>query len=248
MNRLWFNCPQPRPNAKVRLICFPFAGGNASTYIAWASRLDSFIELIAVQLPGRANRFNEPAIADMDELIAAMFTPFQKITDKPYVFFGHSLGSRMAFSLMLACKKVGLPGPVHFFASGSKGPQHAPRANRISHLDDQQFIQALRTIGGTPKILLDNPEQMNLYLPLLRADFAISENFKLQSSIVFDCPLTVLGGAEDDEISKDELLSWQKHFTVFEALHILAGNHFFVNSAQEQIISILNQALSNINK
>ena len=60
----WLIVPEPRPAARLRLICFPYAGGGASTFSLWPRALPSHVELCAVQLPGREERLSETPLTD----------------------------------------------------------------------------------------------------------------------------------------------------------------------------------------
>lgn len=56
----------------MRLFCFPYAGGAASVYAPWLDRFESSVELVFIQLPGRANRFSEPPHVCIRSLIAEL--------------------------------------------------------------------------------------------------------------------------------------------------------------------------------
>ena len=70
--------------AKVRLFCFPHAGGSASFYYSWSNIISQDIELVAVQLPGREDRILDPFKNTSEEVIAEMSKEFKFYKDKPY--------------------------------------------------------------------------------------------------------------------------------------------------------------------
>jgi surfactin synthase thioesterase subunit len=212
------------------MICFPYAGGSAATYLHWAKQLPPDIELISIQPPGRANRLFEAAHTSMDSLLSELFPALLPLFDKPYILFGHSLGSRVAFEVLNMCRDKGLHGPIHFFASGSRGPHIPQREEPIHHLSDQLFIDELRLMGGTPSEILDDPEIMSLYLPMLRADFQLSYDYTYKRGRIFNCPATVFGGLEDNGISQDDLRSWGNYFSKVTNVLMIEGNHFFIDS------------------
>ena len=49
----WIKLFEPRPDARLRLFCFAYAGGGASIYRLWPADLPAAVEVRAVQLPGR---------------------------------------------------------------------------------------------------------------------------------------------------------------------------------------------------
>ena len=244
----WFLTPQARPNAKMRIICFPYAGGNASTFSHWASQLPDDIELVAAQYPGRTSRIFEPMHNKMDDLVADLITAIPKYLDKPYILFGHSLGSRVAFELMYQINMLSMPKPKHFIASGSRGPQYLSSNGSIYHLKDEEFINESRGLNGTPQAVLDNKELMDLFLPMLKADFEIADKYCYNKNETFNCPISVLGGEEDFDISLSKLNGWGDHFTTDVDIHMLPGNHFFIDSNKEMVLEKLNTIIiSSIN-
>jgi medium-chain acyl-[acyl-carrier-protein] hydrolase len=124
MKSKWFVIPKPNTNADLKLICFPYAGGGASTYIPWIKDLPYNVELIIIQSPGRGTRINESPYVNIHSLISNLIKAIPDILDKPYILFGHSLGSRIAFELMRHLKILNYAPPQHFIASGSGGPQN----------------------------------------------------------------------------------------------------------------------------
>ncbi|WP_281558771.1 alpha/beta fold hydrolase [Thalassomonas sp. RHCl1] len=246
----WLVNPSPRPNADLRLICFPYAGGNAATFTPWIKQLNTNIELIAIQAPGRASRLFETPYNKMDDLVDELMTLIPPLLNTPTIFYGHSLGSRVAFELMTRLKAQGLPLPVHFIASGSRGPQAKAKENTTYHLPDDAFMAELENLNGTPKAVLENKELMELFLPLLRADFEIAETYQYTSNITFDCPLTVLGGKQDSKITQEHLQGWQDFFALPADIQILPGDHFFIDShpdlVTEQVNHIIDQLLAKL--
>ncbi|MDN3487082.1 alpha/beta fold hydrolase [Pseudoalteromonas sp. APC 3224] len=246
LDSIWFTKFQPKLAPQLRLICFPYAGGSASTFYSWASKLPACVELVAIQLPGRGNRFNESPYSNMDDLIQSLLVDFKSIMDKPYILFGHSLGSRVAFELMNQIKQEDLRLPIHFVASGSKGPNCHPRKEPIHHLPAKEFIHELSNLNGTPKEVLKNKEIMELYLPTLRADFQMAHEYIYKCDDVFNCPISVLGGEQDIDITLSDLESWGKHFQAPYNVHILPGDHFFVDSHSEQVLKQINRIIQDL--
>lgn len=239
----WFVIPSPNPDAQVRLFCFSYAGGSAASYISWASSLPGFVELICIQLPGRGTRLFEPPCSTMDELIPALSAQVMPLLTKPYAFFGHSLGGRVAFELILALKESGKPEPAHFFISASRAAHLVGSSDPIHHLDDQGFITGLRRLNGTPETVLQDAELMDLLMPMLRADFGISETYISTNTALLGCDYTLLSGTEDQMIHVDLISPWHKHFSSDGALISLPGNHFYVDEEPEQLTRIIAETL-----
>jgi surfactin synthase thioesterase subunit len=239
--------PKQRPNADVKLICFPYAGGSVATYSTWVKNLPDNVELSIVQMPGRGPRMFETAHANMKDVMCELLAIMPDFLNKPYILFGHSLGSRIAFELMAELQTLKLPLPLHFIASGSRGPHDKSNKKDIYHLPEPEFIAELKKLNGTPKAVLENQELMDLFLPLLRADFELADTYCFEGDSVFNCPISVLGGEEDIDISFAQLESWQNFFVQKAKVHMLPGDHFFIDSHKdiclEKVNAIINTTL-----
>ncbi|TQV77391.1 thioesterase [Aliikangiella marina] len=230
-------------NQDIKLLCFPYAGGSAATYLDWHNWLPQNVDLVAIQPPGRASRIFEPGYKNMHDLVDSLIEALYKELSSPYILFGHSLGSRIAFELMNRCLAQNLPLPHRFIASGSRGPHLSPRITSIYRLPDAQFIEKLKSINGTPKEILENSELMELCLPMLRSDFELADKYKYSGDCVFDCPVSIFGGKSDSEISVDELKTWQKFFSKDITIELFAGDHFFIDSCKTSVISKVNEII-----
>ena len=212
-----------------RVFCFPYAGGGASVYRSWAADGIDGIELCAIQLPGRGDRFGEPAFAQLPGLVAALRTELFPHLSQPFSFFGHSMGALIAYELTRALRASGDPMPRHLFVSGRRAP-HLPERRRPLHaLPEREFREELGRLQGTPKSVLDDPELMDLLTPILRSDFSISETYTHAPGDPLDVPLTVFGGADDAETTREELDGWRAHSRAFSRLQVFPGHHFFLH-------------------
>jgi medium-chain acyl-[acyl-carrier-protein] hydrolase len=223
-----FRSPRPIENPKARMFCFPFAGGAASIYKAWTEQFaKDKIDVCAVELAGRGTRFGETPISDPEVLVthlAKELTPFcnQNI---PVVWFGHSLGARLAFALARRLNRSDA-----FIASGARSPARQTRIKR-SHLTREDFVASLKTLGGTPDEILADPELLDLFLPMLRADFNVVEKLLSSPSDTIASPLKSLAAADDRECDEAESLVWRDHTTgSFESALKKDGGHFFLTS------------------
>src|SRR5215472_6446591 len=89
----WLQYWQRKPQARVRLFCFPYAGGGASIFRTWSECLSQSIEVCPVQLPGREDRLVEKPFSNMSSLLEVLVPALLPYLDMPYAFFGHSMGS-----------------------------------------------------------------------------------------------------------------------------------------------------------
>ncbi|MFA0812843.1 thioesterase II family protein [Microbulbifer epialgicus] len=242
----WFVCSKKRLSAKMRLFCLPYAGGNASTYLPWEESLPEFVKLIAIQPPGRANRICEAKYTSMYSLVTDMYQAIEPYLDKPYVIFGHSVGSRVGFELVRSIKQNGKLMPIHFFASGSRAPNICGATKKIYNLPESEFIKELMSFNGTPKELFKNRELLSLLIPLLRADFQISEDYQFTGDECLKCDLSIFSGESDDSISESELIEWKRFFNGRNSSEVFQGGHFFIQQDRDSVVRKISTTLNNI--
>ncbi|MFK3873963.1 thioesterase II family protein [Pseudoalteromonas rhizosphaerae] len=235
----WLVTPRTIESPVVRLFCFPYAGGSATTFIHWVKQLPAKIELNIIQLPGRGSRIAEPLVTCLDDVVDSIYNSLKNKLDVPFIFFGHSFGSRMAFEVTVKLYNSNQPTPHYFIASASRPPSE-PVSDSFSYdLPEEEFIGRLDELNGTPKEILENKEFLDILIPMLRADFKMAETHVHQHETKLDIPLIVLGGLNDKSVDKDTLLGWTKHFNETVQLNILEGDHFFIETKSNEIISYI---------
>lgn len=230
--------PSLQRGGNVQLFCFPFAGGGASAYRTWLRQKTSELEVAAIQLPGRENRIAEPLLYDMKSVIDSLVDELPRHITRPYAFFGHSLGARMAFEVARALSKRGHQPPAHIFVSGSRSPE-IPEPRPLHKLTDNEFCEELGRFGGTPRELMENPELMALYLPILRADFTVDETYEYTADNSLPIPITAFCGSNDPEATAHEMLGWRNHTTAVFNFTQIEGDHFFIQTQWEKVLKLV---------
>jgi len=235
----WFRYHGNNRAASRRLFCFNYAGAGASMFRAWPALLPAQVELVAVQLPGREDRLREPPVTRLQDLVSAVAQQIQPLLDKPFAFFGHSMGALLAFELArdLVAKR-GI-SPFRLFVSGRKAPHLRIDAPPLHALPEDKFVAKVKEMGGTDSEIFKHPEMVDLILPILRADFEICETYQYRPGVPLPCRITAMGGTEDAETPEPHLQEWQQHGTGDFALHMLHGNHFFINAERTQVLRIV---------
>lgn len=238
--------PHKKTHARIRIFCFPYAGGGVATYLTWIDLLPD-VEIAIVQLPGRGNRLIDPPYQTMESMVRDLFTALSGFQDKPFIFFGHSMGARVAYELTLMLYRANAKLPNHFIASGSSAP-FIPRKKEILHLlPDSEFIEKIGALNGTPKEILENKEIMQLILPMLRADFKIIETYCNKSKIVLPTTVSVLAGTEDlDE--PDDTNGWLELFKYNTGIIWIQGDHFFIEKNLTDTMEAVNRIISPIDR
>ncbi|MCL1471393.1 thioesterase II family protein [Argonema antarcticum] len=240
----WITKLKPNPQAKLRLFCFHYAGGGALSFRSWTDSLPSCIEVCPIELPGRGFRLLETPFTEIEPVIETLTLTILSSLNKPFAFFGHSMGALVSFELARRLRKEYNQSPVHLFMSGHRAPQIPDRDPPIHALPEPEFLRQLCRYNGTPKAVLENAELMELLLPTLRADFAVVETYVYSQESPLDCPIAVFGGLEDWKVGVEELEAWRKQTNAAFSLEMFPGDHFFLHSAQTLLLQSLSQLLS----
>ena len=242
----WIVQPRPNSNAARRLFCFPYAGGAPHIFRDWPETLPSFIDVCAVQLPGRGNRLREQPYTSLKALAPDAATALSPFMDRPFAFFGHSMGALLGFEVARALRDSGGRQPEILFFSGARAPQLERKDRKTYDLPDTELIEELRRLNGTPAEVLEHPELLELVLPLVRTDFEITETYEYVDGPPLDLPLVVFGGLEDSEVGRQSLEAWSRQTTSSFKLVMLPGDHFFLHSQQHTMLTRISRELQGL--
>ncbi|GAA2460561.1 alpha/beta fold hydrolase [Streptomyces macrosporus] len=224
------------PQEPVRLFCLPYAGCSARIYEPWKDKLADSIAVRPVELPGRGARCTEKPVSELPALLDDLTRAIAPETGSDYVVFGHSFGAVIAYELVKHLEAGSLPGPRALVVSGCRAPHQATPARAIHDRTDAEFREGLRRVGGTPKELLENDELMELYLPVIRADYRILDLYRpLGDRPEVDCDIIALYGSEDPDADESDVRRWGAYTKGSFTVHEVTGNHFFLHSAEDQV-------------
>ncbi|TAF08676.1 MAG: thioesterase [Nostocales cyanobacterium] len=239
----WVTCPQPNPNAKLRLFCLPYAGGSAMVFRTWPNSLPPTIEVCPLELPGRGRQMNLPPYTKMQPLVKEIAENLIPYLDKPFAIFGHSMGGLVSFELARLLRSDYNLTPFHLFISARNAPQVTPTKRPIYNLPDAEFWQEIRNFNGTPDDVIENEDIIQLFMPILRADFTVLDTYMYTEQPPFDFPISVFGGLQDPAFTDFELKAWQEHTTADFSLQMLDGNHFFLRSHEKLLLKTIYQQI-----
>lgn len=226
---------------KIKLLCFSHAGSSSTTYLRWESIfMGKNIEIIPVELPGRGSRLDERLCYELDKIIPELFMQHENILKEgKYAVFGHSMGSLVLYEFCRYCLEQEMSPPIHIFVSGIEAP-HICKREKISHLNDGDFMKEVYDLGGCDEELIRDPEILSIFLPIIRNDFKLVENYKITSKRQFGCGLTVFNGSQDN-ISSDALEEWQIYTDSSFEIISFEGGHFYLFNYPERIAEVMSE-------
>ncbi len=229
---------KPVASPRLRLVCFPFAGGSAAAFHRWGLDLPEDIELLAVQYPGRGGRFREHCLTDLAPVIDDAFEAIQSVTDVPVAFFGHSMGATVAFEVARRLERTQRARPVLLLLSGRAAPDSPDPLGERHKLPEAGLLAHLRDLAGTPEEVLANPDLLAMLMPILRADLQAIETWTSLDRQPVSSPMVVFGGIDDPIVAPASLDGWTR-FGALVQKRLFPGNHFFINEHQSLLISLM---------
>lgn len=242
----WYSCRFLRPQAALRLFCFPYAGGGAPVFRGWGEAMEG-IEVCAANLPGRGSRFGEAPLTSMTALLEALAAHFP-IRDggpdlSPFAFFGYSMGARIAFELARVLRRQGRALPVQLLLAACPAPQ-LPQGAPLHTLAEEDFLAELVRRNGIPAAVLQEGELLNLLLPVVRADLELYETAVYEQQPPLPCSITTFGGDDDPVVGRHALAAWSEQTSGSFQQIILPGDHFFLRTAEKQLLNAVSGCLA----
>jgi medium-chain acyl-[acyl-carrier-protein] hydrolase len=210
---------------------------------AWTSLLSPMVDVWPVQLPGRGPRIAEPPYTRLRPLIRTIAEVLRPQLRRPYSIFGHSMGALLGYELAVQLRRDGLPPPAHLIVSGHRAPHVRPRLAPIHHLDTPAFLDEVRRLDGLPAEVFADAELTRLVTPSLRADFEVCETYQHEPTEPLDCDVLALGGIDDPLVGTDDLAAWRSHTRRTLTVRLVPGNHFFLESARDEVIHLVADAI-----
>jgi medium-chain acyl-[acyl-carrier-protein] hydrolase len=243
-SNLWVSCSKPQPRSHLRLFCFPYAGAGSSTFNSWYGILPSEIELYLVHIPGRDRRVKETPYNDLLLLVESLTEALYPHLDKPFVFYGHSMGGLLSFEVARRLRNRYSLHPVHLFISSHQAPHLPDLSPHLHHLSDEELLRETgRRYGALPDIVLQDPELLKLFLPIMRADFTMVETYQYKPGELLNCPISIFGGKQDSSVNEEELSAWREQTAASFNLKMFEGDHFFIQEKRTELVRAIQKDL-----
>jgi surfactin synthase thioesterase subunit len=164
-----------------------------------------------------------------------------------FVFYGHSMGAIIAYCTAIKLRALGATQPKQLFFSGRKGPVLNTGKGNRHKLPSKEFKLELENLGGCPKEVLQNHELMEIFEPILRADFKAVETYQYASTEPLHQKITLFHGIQD-HFTKEDVMTWQQESTQPLEYFEFDGGHFFIQKECEAISKTIETQLHNLGK
>jgi acyl transferase domain-containing protein/surfactin synthase thioesterase subunit len=260
----WLVVVGPRAAPRLRLFCFPFAGGGSAVYRGWAQSIDPAIEVVAIEPPGRLGRITETPVADMDAFVGQVVSEMAGLLDRPFAMFGHCLGALTMYETARRLMHTRSAKPEHLFASGARPPDRIADLGRFEQRvmgdllnlaeyriglpayaqPEDVFAQLIRhfNIQATEQLIQD-PELRRLMLPVVRAEFEMATNYRFVREPPWNIPITCFAAKGDPYVSREHALGWGRFTNSHLHVYIREGGHFAVVDDTRFIHAVINREL-----
>jgi surfactin synthase thioesterase subunit len=177
----------------------------------------------------------------MKALVTALADALASYLNRPFGFFGHSMGAVVGFELARELRRRGLRQPRLLIASGARAPQF--RRGHVPPPDpgDEQLLAELGRLEGTPPGLWEDGAARAALLPLLRADTGLYRRYVYSEEGPLDCAICAYGGVADANVSQDHLAAWREQTTGPFRLRRFDGGHFYLRPPAAEFLAALTE-------
>lgn len=235
----WLSRPRGTREPALRMFCVPHVGAGAAAFNSWIPLLPADVEVCGVRLPGRESRLREPLVEDWQQVVGALQQAVTPLLDLPYVLLGHCSGSVLTYELARRLVAAGHPAPAMVVLSSAPAPS-ARRIDEPLHLlPRRELLERVVGFGGMPAEILDDPELMDIFERILRADYRVIERLEYSPGAPLDVPITVLGGEHDEFVGEEAMAAWAAETTREFSLRLLDAGHYILAEAGPLVADIV---------
>lgn len=229
---------------KWQIICFPYLGGYANSYLDLANALDEEFEVWSLNPPGHGLSTSE-TVQDIGILLDMYYKELQAIIKPHCVFLGHSMGGIIAYFLAQRLLNSGdyTVDSLRLVLSACNTPCEFKGTNYFN-LSNDKLIDHLISYDGIPEELIHERSLLEYFLPVIRADFRVLETSSNLDFKPLDIPVTFFWGENDKVVPMDSVILWMKYFSnEIKVISIEGGSHMFISTKAKVVAEHLGDIL-----
>lgn len=237
----WWYVPVPLPDAPVRLVCLPHAGGDVTTFTGLAAALEPDVEVWALRLPGRGGRFAHPMPASFDDLVGLVAGSLRRHLAGPsrvrWACYGQSLGALLGYEVTRVLEPPCRPDLL--VPASAPPPQLWPATVPAAGDHADQLL-------GQLSASLEDPGLRAIAMATLDADLRLCRSYRYRAGAPIRVPVHVLSGTADPVLDAGQLRGWAPHTTAgFRSTQVDAG-HLLATVGQPGPVAVLRDVLSSL--
>nr|QVQ62861.1 thioesterase [Streptomyces sp.] len=238
----WIRRHLPAGDPRIRLLCFPHAGGTASFFRTWPKQVPSDVEVLSLRYPGREDRLADPFITTMEPLADAIAEAVTPLLDRPLAFFGHSMGASIAHETAVRLEARHGFTLHRLMVSARPAPQLLP-AYHFDLDDDEALVADVRRLDSNSGAVLDDLALRELVLPAIRADYSLVRDYQPREVRTVKSPIAAYGADADPEVSTADVEGWSAVSAAGFRLRIFEGDHFYVVPREKDLVADITEQL-----
>jgi surfactin synthase thioesterase subunit len=215
----------------MKAILLHHAGGDKYAYHQLQNSLLPEIASLAVELPGRGDRFSEPLLWTIEEMLDDIFRQIKEEIKDEYFFVGMSMGAVLAFLLTHRLRSKNLPLPAAIFLTSRLPFTHYETIDNLTELSGDDFWEFILAYDARSAMIADHAELRELYEPILKADFSAMQYFdqKFAGLPPLQIPCAIMNGKDDVRlIDSVRIREWNRYFSSTPEYKVFDGGHFFL--------------------
>lgn len=224
----WLPTYREAPYLRMRLFCFPHAGGTAALFRKWQQLFPPEIQVCPVQLPGHGRRISEPPCKSLIQLARLTTAALIPALTLPFFLLGHSMGALLAFEITRCLRELQGPLPAWLCLSARRAPHLAMSDVAAYRMPDVMFVSYLQSLGGITEAIAKSDDLLSLVLPTVRADLEAVATYRYIEQPPLQSSILAIGGREDPTVGPAELDAWNVHTACSFKRELYPGGHFFV--------------------
>ncbi|MFZ3561256.1 thioesterase II family protein [Streptomyces sp. BH055] len=244
-NRWFVGAGRGEPG-ECALYAFPHAGAGVSATRGLCTALAESLDAYGVRLPGRESRVDDPVETVMPVLADKLAEELRRHAEgRQVVLFGHCAGSVIAYEVARRLDTAQLRG----LAVSSRQAPGSARREPTWALPQEEFLKQVETDGYLPPDILANRELLEIYEPVVRADYELVETYEWEQydsgpGEPISAAVAAVYGRDDPAIERAHIDAWSGLTSGrFEALPV-PGGHDLLGRRPTELADAIRRGLS----
>ena len=229
----------------MKLFCIPYSGGSANIYSEWKKRFAGLADVITVEYRGHGVLFSEGLYKSISELRDDLMQRYFLNNNEPFVIYGHSLGSLVAYEITCELKKRNCLMPEHVVFASFRPPHLLGHRKKYTTMSKEDFLERIVQLGNTPREVIENEELREIVYEILYADMKLVDDYVLDGIENIGTSISAFAGMNDHEAPENEINEWSKYTDKDFNIRIFNGDHFFAfkEEGREQLLDCMESLL-----